>query len=192
MDGGEHERHFAVAILNVEHLNEIERSLTPLLHDDEVDLLHPRPRDEHAPIINALDQLPWHEDPTSAADDAYDLLTQAIDPADDDGDVTWCRAIVSLVESPHIGSRLARRWFVGLHRARHEDRPVSIVVESTAAYAVAAHEKLIGREHEVTRWMQTAAIMSDHDERGALGPVLLIRAGRLLGPLLHHVEGRAR
>jgi hypothetical protein len=191
-DDDEHERHLVVEILNAEQLDAIERSLVPLLRDDEVRLLRPLPREDHAEIITSIEQLPWLADPNAAAGDAYSLLVEHVDPRDDDADVPWCLAIVKLAACPQLGSRLARRWFVHLFRARLEDRPVSVVGESTAALAVAACEGLLRRPYEVARWMRTSAVVAEHDERTALGVALYVRGSRLLEPLLRLQLGPAR
>jgi len=167
-----------------EYLEDIEVWLTGL-GPDEQRLLRPRLRERHVGLMAQLDQLPWLDDPTKSADVAVEVLAASIDPADEEGDVPWTTSALKLVESPRLGTRFARAWFVRLLRARSEDVPVSPTVEAVASYTVAAFEVLLGREHEVWIWMQTAACVTEFEGRPGLCLATHVRAARLLRPVLH-------
>ncbi len=171
--------------------DDVERVLLPVLDARQARLLRPHARPAYLALITEIDGLPWQGDPPAAADAACRLLVSAVDPADDEGDVPWAHALVWLVEMPRVGSRLGRRWFTTLYRVRFEDHRVSEVQEAVACYSVAAHERLLGRHDEATRWLRTAALMTDYEDRPMLGLVVFVRAARLLGPLVRAGPPRA-
>ena len=171
--------------------DEVERVLLPLLDARQARLLRPHARPAHLGVITRIDELPWQDDPPAAADAAHGLLLSAVDPADDEGDVPWAHALVRLQESPTVGSQLGRRWFTHLYSLRFDDHRVSEVQEAVACYSVAAHERLLGRHDEATRWLRTAALMTDYEDRPMLGLVVFVRAARLLGPLVRAGPPRA-
>jgi hypothetical protein len=175
-----------------ELLNEIEISLVSILAREERHLLHPVLRERHVALVFHLDQLPWHEDPGKSAEVAVDILAASIDPADDEGDVAWVMVALKLLESPRIGSRFGRSWFVRLLRARAEDLAVSPCVEAIASYLIAAYEMLLRREHEVWIWVQTAASMTDFEERPGLSLAMHVRAARLVQPVLQRATQSIR
>jgi hypothetical protein len=171
--------------LTAEGIDQAERVLVQLLPEQDVALLHPVPRERHAAIVMEIEQLPWPNDPRRAAEQAHEALLAGVDPADDEGDVPWALALSKLGNSPGTGTRLARSWFVALQRLRWEGGAVSVVMEGVACYAVAVFELLLGREHEVRRWTDTAAMQTDYEEeRRLLGLVVLVRSVRLLDPVL--------
>jgi hypothetical protein len=175
--------------LSRERINEMARALVPLLDTQEARLLAPRLRREHQVVVDQIDALKW-DDPARAVEQAIELLKKAtspdglIDPADDHGDVAWCRMLTRLGDAPVAGSRAARQWFTHLFRLRTEDIVVSTMTEAVAAYAVAAFEYRRRRHHEVERWSLTAAIQTDFDEPGTRGAVAYVRAARLLEGVL--------
>jgi hypothetical protein len=181
-----------VAALTPERLDEIEELLIRLLGPDEARLLRPVLPEHCAAVLAELERLPWQLDPSAAADAAFELLVGVVDPADDEGDVVWAAAVAKLAENPRVGSKLARRWFGHLHRARGEDRPVSASVEGVAAYSVVAYEIILGRDHEVARWMQTAAIVTEGEDRPGLSLAVFVRGVRLLQALLRPWPSRSR
>jgi hypothetical protein len=166
------------------------RALEPLVRPEERRLLEPVLRREHAGLADELHALPWDR-PEAAVEQGLKILMRetrpcgVLDPSVDDADIPWCIVLVLLAEAPLLGSRTARRWFSHLYRLQlGEDAPVSVVVEATAAYAVAAFELLVGRHHEAARWAETASIVSEHDDRPMIGLIAYVRAVRLLKPLL--------
>ena len=171
--------------------DDVERVLLPVLDARQARLIRPRVRPADHGVITEIDGLPWQGDPPAAADAAHGLLLSAVDPADDEGDVPWAHALVSLVETPRIGSQLGRRWYTTLYSLRFEDHRVSEVQEAVAAYSIAAHERLLGHEHEAAWWARTAALMTDYEGRPMLGLVVFVRAARLLGPLVRAGPPRA-
>ena len=172
--------------------DDVERVLLPLLDAEEARLLRPHARPAHLAVITEIDGLPWQGDPPAAADAAHGLLLSAVDPADDEGDVPWAHALTQLPTSPTVGSQLGRRWFTYLYSLRFDDRRVSEVQEAVAALSIAAHERLLGHQHEAVWWARTAALMTDYEDgRPMLGLVVFVRAARLLGPLVRAGPPRA-
>jgi len=170
----------------------MEVSLLGILGPDEERLLRPRLRERHISLVAQLDQLPWFDDPMKSADVAVDILSAAVDPADDEGDVPWVVTALKLIEAPREGTRFGRVWFRQLLHARVEDLPVSPIVEAVASYTVAAFEVLLGRDHETWLWSQTAASMTDFEGRPGLSLAMHVRAARLLQPVLERAARRTR
>lgn len=154
---------------------EIDRALRQVVQVVSADVLRvaePDLRDDHVELLERARHLRW--------DVGVELLVGTIDPADDEGDVPLCLFLMQ-TPMPREGSRAARSWFVTLERARWNDEPVSVVVQAVAAYTVAFFEDELHREHEVERWIRTAATMTEDDERVGLGMVVYVRSARLLG-----------
>jgi hypothetical protein len=176
--------------VTAEGIDHAVRALAPLVRAEDRHLLEPRLRHAHEGLVGELRDLHWAH-PEVAVEHALEVLLRetvpngAIDPGDDEADVPWCLVLVRLVEVPHLGAHAARRWFGHLYRMQFEDGlHVSALVEATAAYAVAAFEMLLGRHHEAARWMRTAEVVCEHDERPMIGLITYLRAARLLEPLL--------
>jgi hypothetical protein len=177
--------------INITHegIDQMVRALAPLVRLEDRRLLDPRPRPEHVPLIDELRALRWDR-PDPAAERAFELLLGettpggSVDPCIDEADVPWCLMLVCLVEVPHLGAHAARRWFRHLFRLQVDDVPVSTVVEAVAAYSVAAFCSIIGLDEEVRRWMHTASIVGEHDERPMIGLLAYVRAVRLLEAVL--------
>ena len=83
--------------VTTEGLDDIEVSLLGILGPDEQHLLRPRLHERHVGLVAQLDQLPWLDDPTKAADVAVDVLAAYIDSADEEGDVPWVTAAMNFV-----------------------------------------------------------------------------------------------
>lgn len=173
--------------MSPEQIAAAEDAVRGLLGDDVVRLLRPVHRPEHGPIIEMIDNLPWNMKGVEiVAADALKFLTDAtqpgglIDPKDDDADVPWAVVLTRSKSVPIIGSNMARTWFAhGMHLL-FNDAEVSAVFASTAAYGIALFEDDMGHEHEVWRWMMTAAIETNHDDRPGLGLASFLRAAKLL------------
>jgi hypothetical protein len=57
-----------------------------------------------------------------------------------------------------------------------------------SVYAVAAFETKLGRLREARRWIETAHAQTECVEPSGLGIIALVRAARLLGPLLRVLQ----
>jgi hypothetical protein len=159
-----------------------DEQLVPPEHEH---LLDPLLRAEHQAVLAGLAGL----DVEHAADAMLALMVpgSTFDPFLDDADVPWCHLLVRALVVPDVGFTIARKWFARLHRLRHEDQPVSTVVEATSAYAAAAFALVCGRIGEHQWWMRTAAVVAEHD---GIEVVTYLRAARLLRPLLEGVRAR--
>ena len=103
-----------------------------------------------------------------------------VDPSDDDSDIVWAMTLNKMANAPTIGSKMARAWYVHGMRLLWNDAEVSTVFQATAAYAVARFEDALHNRNEVARWMMTAAVETEADERRGIGLAVVVRAARLL------------
>ena len=173
--------------VNEEHLDDIEQCLGSILGSEELALLHPKLAPQHEVVAILMEEFPWQEQPMIAAERAYTLLSNSVCPSDEHGDVPWCRALTRLHDS-HAGRWLARSWFAIHHGARYEEGPVSAVVEAASAYSVALFEMLNGNKYEVGPWLTYAAKLTMDEGRLGLDLTVLVRALRLLRPVLERVR----
>lgn len=169
-----------------EEIASADEAVRSLLSVDVARLLRPILRHEHAPVVEAVGQLHWDEDPVDVlATKALTVLKGAampggpVDLKDDDADVVWVVALNRIASAPAVASRLARAWYVHGMRLLWDDAEVSTVAQAMAAYAVARFEDALHNRHEVARWMMIAAIETEADERTGLGLAVVVRAARL-------------
>ena len=173
--------------MSSEEIAAAEDAVRGLLGDDVAELLRPVLRPEHVPVVEMLERLAWSVGPMEViADEAIKILAESttpgglIDPKDDDADVPWAVILNKMLAAPRVGSRSARTWYAHGMRLLWADAEVSAIYMSTASYHVAALADLLGREHDVARWMMTAAIESEHDARSGVVLAAVVRAARLL------------
>ena len=173
-----------------DQLDELERTISPLMGEPETRLMRLRLSDDHSRVIAQLDVLPWLSEPEAAADAALTTLIASVDPAADDADLPWALTALRLLTTPKAGTQFARRWFISLHHARFEDRAVSVVLDAIAAYTVAGYEALLGptREYEEEIWLETAVLVTEGWDRPGLSLAVLVRAARLLQPLMERAR----
>jgi hypothetical protein len=167
-------------------LDELEQAVLPLVDEEVAPLLRPQLADRHAAVVARVHRLAW--DNPAAADTAFGLLTVAVPASDDDGDVPFAMTLAT-IEVPALASAFARRWWHRLAIAHCDDVPRSGVAFTTAAYAVAACEGVLlvhGQRHErdVLGWLYTAARHVEVEHGSGVDLALLLRAVRLLQPLL--------
>jgi len=170
-----------------EQVASAEEAVRGLVGPDVARLLRPVLRIEHAPLVEALNRLAWDLEPMDVvADRAMHILLAAtvpggvLDPVDDEIDVPWAGALGRMVGAPLQGTKIARQWFAHLERSLWEGVLVSPVVQATAAYCVAYFEDAVGHDYSRWRWVTTAGIVTDLDERHGLGVTVVVRAAKLL------------
>jgi hypothetical protein len=169
-----------------ERLDELDRAVRPLIGEDVAPLLQPQVQARHLAVVAEVEALPW-DDPTTI-DTAFNILAAAVPASDDDGDVPFAITL-GLFESPSLASSFALRWWHRLAIAHVDDVPRSGIAFTVAAYAVAACEGLLcvlGERHErdVIVWLHTAARHIEVEPGGGIDLVLVLRAARLLQPVL--------
>lgn len=173
--------------MSSEQIDDAEIAVLGLLGPDVASLLRPVLRREHAMIVETIERLPWAFGPADVvAADARSILVGAtksggpVDPKDDDADIVWTMTLNRVASAPAIGSKLARAWYVHGLRTLWRDAEVSTIFQAMAAYFVAASEDALNHPHEVARWMKTAAVETEADDRVGLGLAVVLRAARLL------------
>lgn len=164
-----------------------EDAVCPLLDATVARLLRPALRGEQLVVVSALERLAWGALPCETLSaQALDILKGAalpggsLDPKDDDADMPWILAINRAASAPSAASKMARSWYVHGMRLLWDGAQVSTVVQAMAAYGVAVSEDILGREHEVARWMMIAGIETELDDRAGVGLAVALRAARLL------------
>jgi hypothetical protein len=177
-----------------EQLDELERDVLPLVGVDLAPLFRPRLADRHTAVVARVHRLGW-DDPTTVADTAFDILAAAVPASDDDGDVPFAIAL-SRIDAASLASSFAHRWWHRMAVAHIDDTPRSGVAFTVSAYAVAACEGLLyvqgeRTEHDVLAWLQTAARHVEIEHRGGIDLVLVLRAARLLQPVLERASAAA-
>jgi len=177
-----------------EQLDELERDVLPLVGVDLAPLLRPELADRHAAVVAWVHRLGW-SDPEAAADTAFKMLAAAVPASDDDGDVPFAMTL-AWIDSPSLASSFAHRWWHRMAVAHIDDTPRSGVAFTVSAYAVAACEGLLyvqgeRTEHDVLAWLQTAARHVEIQHRGGIDLVLVLRAARLLQPVLERASAAA-
>jgi hypothetical protein len=134
----------------------------------------------------------WND--PAAPDTAFDILATVVPTSDDDGDVPFAM-MLARIERPAVASSFARRWWHRLAIAHVDDTPRSGIAFTTAAYAVAACEGLLcaqdeRSERDILLWLQTAARHIEVEHGGGIDLVLVLRAARLLQPVLERAARR--
>jgi hypothetical protein len=163
-----------------ERLDEIETALLRLVDPTEAVVMRPCLHARHDAVVVAVGSMS-RTDPRGGADAAYAILVAAVDLADPEGDVPFCRLLCAgpLLDHPELGARLSRRWWDHQCDAHLNLRPLSAAAFAVSAYGVAAFMGLVGgRDAELRAWLQTAAETTEFE--GPPGVVLVVRAARLL------------
>jgi hypothetical protein len=173
--------------MSSKQIADAENAVRGLFGADVVRLLRPVLRREHAMIVETIERLPWAIEPMDiVGHDAVEILVGAtklggpIDPKDDDADIVWAVTLNKVASAPAIGSKMARAWYLHGMRLLWDDAEVSTVFQAMASYFVAASEDALNHPHEVARWIKTAAVETEVDDRVGLGLAVVLRAARLV------------
>jgi len=169
-------------------LDDAERALLPFIGVAEACLL--RPRLMHPAVVAQVERLPWRDHPSASADAAFEALVAAVPASAPEGDVPFGLTL-SMIDNAQLASSFARRWCNHLGRAHCDETPRSTIAFAVSAYAVAACEGLLYIQCErsagdVLAWVQAAArhVEDEHAEHRAFDVVVVLRAARLLEPIL--------
>jgi hypothetical protein len=174
----------------VEQLDELERIVVPLVDREVVPLLRPQLAGRHEAVVARVHRLDWND--PAAPGTAFDILAAIVPASDDDGDVPFTLTLAR-IERPDVASSFAHRWWHRLAVAHIDDTPRSGIAFTVAAYAVAACEGLLyvqgqRQELDVLVWLQKAARHIEVEHGRGVDLVLVLRAARLLQPLLERAS----
>jgi hypothetical protein len=173
--------------MTAEEIADAEEAVTTLLVPEVARLLRPALPREHRAVLDALDRLSWDVEPIeSVAMKALTILKAAsipggiADPKEDDADVAWTMTLNRMTSVPSVGSKMGRAWYRHGQRLLWADAGVSTVFLGMAAYTVASFEDVLRSDHAVARWLMTAGVETDVDDRPGVGLAVVVRAARLL------------